>query len=84
MTVIDYYISEISPKYKDINCVYRSKQLISVTMQLFKKITKIEKKIIVTSINENNYTGDPTELFYLGIELIGLENSFELYAKKLK
>lgn len=84
LTVVDYYITEREPKYKDINCVYRSKQLISVTMDSFKRITGINKILKVTSINPNNYTGDPVELFYLGLELLGLEKSLELYAEKLK
>lgn len=84
MTVLDYYISERFPKYKDINCVYRSKQLISTTIDTFKRISGINKKIVVTGINPNNYTGDPVELFYIGLELLGLEKSFEIYAEKIQ
>jgi GDP-L-fucose synthase len=82
-TVVDYYVTEHEPKYKDINCVYRSKKLISDTMRIFKEITGINKKIVVTSMNQNNYTGDPKELFYLGLELLELEKSFKLYAEKV-
>ena len=81
-TVVDYYVTEHEPKYKDINCVYRSKRLISDTMRIFKEITGIDKKIVVTSVNKHNYTGDSKELFYLGLELLELEKSFELYAGK--
>lgn len=76
--VMDYYLDQ-TPQYKDINCVYDKKQLISQTIQEFNNIHKLGKNITVQNTSQNNYTGSHCKLYTLGLNLLGLTKSLQNY-----
>ena len=77
--VVDYYVNEPKPFYKDINCVYPNKYRINEVLEMFKDIHNIRQKIIVDSESKNNYTGDWKKLNNLPIKLTGLIRGLQDY-----
>lgn len=76
--VIDHYICN-DKIYKDINCVYKEKYLISEVLAKFKEIHKISTLINVSNTVSNNYTGDGTKLANLHLDIAGLEYGLKNY-----
>ena len=76
--VVDYYINNNSLP-KDINCVYKSKLLLSTILNEFAKHHCSNSKITITGTDFNNYTGDGQKLNSLNIDLLGLNKSLERY-----
>lgn len=72
--VLKHYIFETKLP-KDINCVYQNKHRLSEVLH------KFNKKFVIEGINENNYTGDPSKLASLKIDLEGLEQGLHRYMK---
>ena len=70
-TVIEYYLNN-HVLYRDVNCVYRDKLYLSEILGKF-------KPVMITSINERNYTGDGTLLSGFNLDLDGLDKSIRDY-----
>lgn len=77
-TVVDHYIMH-SPKFKDINCVYREKFLISEVVGKFIDIHNLNKKLKIVSTSNKNYTGSADRIVNSGIILNGLEHGLTNY-----
>jgi nucleoside-diphosphate-sugar epimerase len=69
-------------KIKDCNCSYEEKYKISDAARLFCNTNNINKRIFILSESSKNYNGNPDNLKSLGINLLGLEESFKKYFKK--
>jgi nucleoside-diphosphate-sugar epimerase len=78
-TVVEHFATASSIPYKDINCVYQNKLLISETILKFAEIKNITTPIEITSSIDKNYTGSGQKLAKLNIKLDGLENGFKNY-----
>jgi nucleoside-diphosphate-sugar epimerase len=78
-TVVDHYVTVSKISFKDVNCVYQNKLLISETIQKFATIKNIATPIQVISTSNKNYTGNGDKLAALNIKLSGLENGFRDY-----
>jgi len=76
--VIDHYICN-DKIYKDINCVYKEKYLISEVLTKFKEIHQISTSINVSNTVSNNYTGDGTKLANMHLDIAGLEHGLKNY-----
>jgi GDP-L-fucose synthase len=63
----------------DVNAVYEDKYKISEVIIKYDRIHNRLPKLEIISTSENNYTGDSTALYSLGIELDGLEKGLEQY-----
>ena len=71
-TIIDHVIA--NNVEKQINCVYEQKYKLSDLAKIFCDIHNIDqKKIIVDSVSDNDYTGDYSRLAGYKLPLLGLE-----------
>lgn len=78
--VADYYVHNTIPLHLiDINCVYQKKYKISEVADKFNRIQNLRKQILVSSVSENNYTGDGSKLASLPIKLTGLLQGLDNY-----
>jgi len=77
--VVDYYLNETTPFYKDINCVYPNKYRINEVLEMFRDIHNIKTKIVIDTESKNNYTGDWKKLNNLPIKLTGLVRGLQDY-----
>ena len=77
--IVDYYCTEEHPQYKDINCVYYEKHLISDYLSMLNEIKGTELTFKVTNKTWSYYTGSGKKLQKLGLELKGLEEGLKKY-----
>jgi GDP-L-fucose synthase len=63
----------------DVNAVYEEKYKISEMIVKYDRLHNRMPKVKLISTSENNYTGDSTALYSLGIELDGLEKGLAQY-----
>lgn len=78
-TVVEHFVTASNISFKDINCVYQNKLLISETLQKFATIKNIDTPIKVISTSDKNYTGNGDKLAALNMKLSGLENGLRDY-----
>lgn len=76
--VVDHYITH-TPKFKDINCVYKEKFLISEVANRFINIHNLNKKLKIISTSYKNYTGSADRISDSGIILNGLDHGLTNY-----
>ena len=76
-TIVQYYLNN-DELYKDINCVYYEKYLLSELYEMFKIAHKLKSKLNIVSIDKN-YTGDGAKLQSLNLKLDGLFNGIKDY-----
>lgn len=77
--VVDYFSdTNIMPKYKDINLVYREKLLISDMVDKFICVHGLKTKISYDK-GKNNYTGSSTKIDSLGFDFKGIEQGIMDY-----
>lgn len=76
--VVDHFITH-TPKFKDINCVYKEKFLISEVANRFIKIHNLNKKLKIISTSNKNYTGSADRISNSGIILNGLDHGLINY-----
>lgn len=77
-TVVEHFVDNNELVY-DVNCVYKNKYKISEVTKMFLTLHKINKKIIIESTSDNNYTGSGERLSDLELPLIGLEQGLKNY-----
>jgi GDP-L-fucose synthase len=77
--VVEHVATTSNIAFKDINCVYQNKLLISQTIEKFANIHNQTTPIQVVSIGDKHYTGNGDKLAKLNIKLSGLENGFKNY-----
>ena len=77
--VVEHVATASDIAFKDINCVYQNKLLISQTIEKFANIHNQTTPIQVVSVGDKNYTGNGDKLAKLNIKLSGLENGFKNY-----
>lgn len=75
VSILEYSINN-DLQFKDINCVYTEKFLLSEILSSFKPPTNVKP-------NPNNYTGDGSKLASLNLPLLGLKKSIEMYKKEI-
>lgn len=81
-TVVKHYsvVNNITNGFKDINCVYKDKILISDFVGAYCDIHNIPKQYYsIDSVSALNYTGSGEKLQALGLDIIGLQVSLERY-----
>lgn len=76
--VVDHFISN-NINYKDINLTYREKYKISEVLKMFKNYHNIKTAIEIESTSQNNYTGDCSKLYSMGLSLGGLTQGLKNY-----
>lgn len=72
--IVDFYINN-DDLYKDINCVYSEKLLLSQVL------AKFNKPVNAVGRTPLNYTGDGSKLASLNLELDGLDKGIEIYGR---
>lgn len=78
-TVVEHFVITPYVSFKDVNCVYQKKLLISEVIKTFAQIKNMPIPIKIESSADKNYTGSGDKLASLGIELLGLLEGFKNY-----
>jgi GDP-L-fucose synthase len=80
LPLIEYYINNAVPKYKDINVVYPEKMLLSEFVKQFCVIHNLEgANITFGSTTPFNYSGNADKFDSLNLPRIGLEAGMKKY-----
>jgi GDP-L-fucose synthase len=80
LPVIEYYIEQATPKFKDINLVYPEKTLLSYFVQKFCDVNKIDDShVTISAVPGLNYTGSSVRIQELNLPMLGMEQGFERY-----
>ena len=77
LKVVEYILSNL--KIKHLNLVYKNKYKISDVAKKFIKLNNLNKKIIIESESDLNYTGNGDKLNNLNLQLNGLEYGLKNY-----
>lgn len=78
--VIEYYINEENPKYKDLNLVYNQKIKLSDFVIKYCNFHNIDyNHISITETLEKSYTGNSEKLNSLNLKLLGLDEGLKNY-----
>jgi nucleoside-diphosphate-sugar epimerase len=77
--IVEYYCQEEKPEFKDINCVYYEKHLISDYLKMLNTYRKTEIPFTVTNKTWGYYTGSGKKLAKLNLNLKGLAEGLKNY-----
>jgi len=77
--IVEYYCETAQPEYKDINCVYYEKHLISDYLKMINAYRKTEIPFTTTDKICGYYTGNGKKLAKLNLKLKGLEEGLKNY-----
>lgn len=78
--VVEHYCCESTPRYKDINCVYSSKTLLSQIVNTFDEIHNLGGQTVTSiTLSDKHYTGNGEKLKSLNLPLAGLVQGIKNY-----
>ena len=80
LPLVEYYIEESNPEYKDINVVYSEKILLSEFVKTFCKVQKLSgKNITFGETSDLNYTGNGFRFASLDLPKLGIITGMKRY-----
>lgn len=80
LPVVQYYIDNEKPKFKDLNLVYPTKTLLSYFVKQFCQLQDLDgTNVKISPVHGLNYTGSSVRIDDLRLKLLGHERGLERY-----